>query len=264
VTANDAPARSRIGHEFFEMNRLGPLRDEMARARHGAVRTWLHRQLRTLFSDFDVNAWLGMYPMTFLRTEEWRSLLGEGAKGRLLDVGAGSGDLTRALAPLFDSVVCTETSRGMTKKLRKMGFETHAIDLATDELPTSGEFDAVTILHVLDRCDAPLTLLSRAISRVKVGGLVVVAIPLPYGPCVYRGARTDLPREFLMPTGLLDEDACARIERVLADHGATVRRVERVPYLCPGDTDVPHYMLDSFVFVAQRAAAPIGARKTFA
>lgn len=256
MTEAKAPIHGHIGHEFYEKRRLAPLLDEMERSRHGAVRTWLHRQLRTLFSDFDVNAWLGMYPMTFLRTEEWRSLLGEGAQGRLLDVGAGSGDLTRALAPLFDSVVCTETSRGMTKKLRNMGFETHAIDLATDELSASGEFDAVTLLHVLDRCDAPLTLLSRAISRVKEGGLVVVAIPLPYGPCVYRGARTDLPREFLMPTGLLDEDACERIEALLAERGAVLRRIARVPYLRPGDSGVPHYLLDSYVFVAQRAAAP--------
>ena len=224
----------------------------MATQRHGAVRTWLHRRLRAVWSDFDVNAWLGMYPMTYLSTEEWRRLLPE-AGGVLLDVGAGSGDLTRALSPLFTRVVCTETSRGMAKKLRGLKFETHLVDLSKERLPENAMFDAVAILHVVDRCSRPLTLIERATAHLQPGGLFVLAVTLPYDPIVDIGMRTLEPEERLLDRADDVDEAHARLVMLLGTHfGIDVIRMGRVPYLCPGDSDVTDYCLDSFVFVGRK------------
>src|SRR5690606_13155441 len=141
----------RLDRELYAPSRLEPLLEAMARDRHGVFETWAHRRLRLLFSDFDVNAWLGMYPMTYLTTGEWRGLLPE-IGGKLVDVGAGSGDLTRALAPLYDEVICTETSKGMTRRLRARGLTVHRVDLAESTPEELRDADAVALLHVLDRC----------------------------------------------------------------------------------------------------------------
>jgi SAM-dependent methyltransferase len=238
--------------ELYAPARLDALREEMTAARHGVMRTWLHRRLRLFFSDFDVNAWLGMYPMTYLSTEEWRALL-PWTGGRLLDVGAGSGDLTRALAPLFEEVVCTETSKGMARRLERSGFATHLVDLAEESPEGLGELDVVSLLHVLDRCHAPLALFERALGVLRPGGVVIVAIPLPYSPIVYRGGRSEPPREPLLPSGLSEDDARRELEqRLFAARGLELLTVARVPYLCPGDLEAPHYLLDSTLFVARR------------
>jgi hypothetical protein len=71
-----------------------------------------------MLSDYDANALLDFYAMHLLSTAQWHALLGPHAHGRLLDVGAGSGDVTASLAPLFDAVTTTEASRGMARRLR--------------------------------------------------------------------------------------------------------------------------------------------------
>src|SRR5690349_2600806 len=87
---------------------------ERARStRPGRAKTTLHRVLRTWMSDFDVNGLLDMYPMHMLGTSQWERLLGSRPGLRHLDVGAGSGDITRTLTPLVSETVTTETSRIM-------------------------------------------------------------------------------------------------------------------------------------------------------
>jgi len=239
-----------LEHEFYEPSRLDAILEEARKQSHGLFRTWLQRRLRLFFSDFDVNAWLGMYPMTYLTTEEWKRLLPD-AGGRLLDVGAGSGDLTRSLAPLFSRVVCTETSKGAARRLARAGFETHLVDLAEREEPL-GEFDAVALLHVLDRCDRPLALLDRALAHLARGGLLLVATPLPYDPIVYRGGSARAPVEPLFAEELDEPASRAALARLLEARGLTVERIARVPYVCPGDAETPYYTLDSTLFVATR------------
>src|SRR5687768_13957154 len=119
--------------------------------RHGVLQTYAQRFARLYLSDFDANALTGMYRMQLLPTGAWRRLLGARAHGRLLDVGAGSGDVTSMLAPCFDEVETTEVSRGMVRRLSKRGFRCRARDLS--DSPLDGPpFDALSLLNVLDRC----------------------------------------------------------------------------------------------------------------
>ncbi len=219
-------------------------------ARHGTLMTLAHRALRYFLSDFDINGLLGTYPMHVLSTAQWQTLLPE-CGGRLLDVGAGRGDATAQLARLFDSTMVTETSSKMAARLRKQGYECIEGDVAS--LPTlPGPFDCVSLLNVLDRCDKPLTLLGQARSALRPGGLLLIALVLPYHPFVYdRGAaRAPLQRlplfksEFELATAEL-------VTTALVPLGLEIVTVSRAPYLSGGDAHQPLYELDDLILVCR-------------
>ncbi|AKF07921.1 methyltransferase domain-containing protein [Sandaracinus amylolyticus] len=229
--------------------------DANASRPHGALATALHRALRRVASDYDVDAWLGMHPMHLLGTTSWRALLGaEHVGGALLDVGAGNGDVTATLAPLFDRVVATETSRPMVRRLRAKGFDAHPIDLATERLPdATTRFRAVALLDVLDRCARPRSLLDAALSALEPRGALIIASPLPMRPHVDVGGHTVDPDEPLGVEGDGFEDALVSlVDTLLAPRGLEVERWTRAPYLARGDRDAPLHVLDDVVLVARR------------
>jgi SAM-dependent methyltransferase len=206
--------------------------------------------LRGVLSDFDINGLLNTYPMHVLGTEQWRHLL-PNAGGRLLDVGAGNGDVTRALAPLFDEVTAVETSRHMARRLEKRGYRCHRLDLATTDVP-GAPYDVVSLLNVLDRCDRPLSLLAKLRTALRPEGRLVVALVLPYRPFVYDGALTREPTERLPVTAPGWERAVSEfVTHALLPLGLEVESCSRVPYLSGGDAYRPLYELDDVVLVCR-------------
>jgi SAM-dependent methyltransferase len=220
------------------------------RERHGRLLTWVHRSLRGLLSDFDINGLLGTYPMHVLGPAQWEHLLPD-ASGRLLDVGAGNGDVTRTLAPLFDDVTVVETSRYMARRLRRQGYRCHSVDLGTATVP-EGPYDVISLLNVLDRCDRPLSLLGNLRAALKPGGRLVVALVLPYRPFVYDGATSRPPTERIeLPQGSWEQAASELADRVLGPLGLEVEHITRAPYLSGGDAYHPLYELDDVVMVCR-------------
>ena len=204
-----------------------------------------------MVSLYDANGMLGAFSMRVLSTEQWTVLLGDRARGRLLDVGAGDGEVTAQAAPLFDEIVATETSRPMARRMRKRGFDCHEVDLVAETLPEeAGPFDVVSVLNVLDRTARPLTLLERLPSLLVPGGALVAAVPVPVRPTVFVGPVQVDPEE-LLPGGEREfEPAVADLVRfVLEPLGFHVDRLARVPYLCRGDPRRPVEVLDDAVFV---------------
>lgn len=251
--AADLPKLHAAGGNFTQLS----LDAETARyigaaegARHGLLMTWLHRMLRGFLSDFDINGYLGTYPMHVLSTEQWKAVLPE-TGGRLLDVGAGRGDATSKLAALFDETVVTETSKAMARRLRKQGYECLEGDIsARDDL--DGTFDAVSLLNVLDRCDAPLSLLAVARRALREGGLLIIALVLPYAPFVYDGGAARRPRERLPVTSHEWELAAAEfVTTSLLPLGLDVVTLSRAPYLSGGDSHQPLYELDDLIAVCR-------------
>lgn len=226
-----------------------------ARARHGRFTSLLQHFLRPFFSDFDVNGLLGIYPMHVLSTEQWLELFGERPGGHLLDIGAGRGDVTSALGACFDRVTATETSRMMVKRLARRGYEVISGDVATG---LGGRtFDAVSLLNVLDRCDRPLSLLGEARSSLREGGLLIVALVLPYRPFVYEGPVSRPPKERLPVASTAFETAAAEFwSLALAALGLEPVALTRAPYLSGGDRVSPLYELDDLVLVARALGAP--------
>lgn len=224
----------------------------LAARRHGAFKTLLQRALRLYVSDFDANALLDMYAMNLLCTSHWRRLLGEDAKGRLLDVGAGSGDVTGELAPLFDEVHVVEVSRGMARRLKRRGYAVHVTDIARNGPPADG-FDVVSCLNVLDRCERPHSLLQAALRAVRPGGLLVIALALPYRPFYYDGGSSPEPKQRLSCDGdTFEEQVTALVDSEIAPLGVTLERWARAPYLSAGDKDRPLYELDDVILLCRR------------
>jgi SAM-dependent methyltransferase len=226
------------------------------RARHGAVVTWLHHRLRSLLSDFDINGYLGTYPLFVLSTAQWRALgINPSGAGHLLDVGAGRGDVTAELGRLFSQVTAAETSRGMARRLRRQGYRVLEQDLGQDDFDE--QFDAISLLNLLDRCDRPLSLLARARQLLRPGGQLIIALVLPYRPFVYRGQRSAAPSERLPITKKTFEGAAGDfISLALLPLGLRVQTISRAPYLSGGDSAHALYELDDLIVVAEAVGPP--------
>jgi SAM-dependent methyltransferase len=255
TTSADVKKLGSFGARFVELPVDAEWLNEvaaLAQCRHGALRTYAQRLARFYLSDFDANALTGMYRMQLLPTGAWRRLLQGRSSGRLLDVGAGSGDVTTQLAPCFDEVEVTEVSRGMAKRLRKRGFRCHESDLTAGPL-AAPTFDAVSLLNVLDRCQKPKTLLGNCLAALGSGGTFIVALALPYSPFYFAGPSTPDPEERLDcdpgPGGAWEDAARRLIERDLLPLGLTLERFARAPYLSAGDSRRELYELDDVVLV---------------
>lgn len=217
----------------FEPLPPDPYLDQFERAgpAHGALRESLRRVLRRVVSDFDADGLLSTHRMALLGERSWEALVGDQRGGRLLDVGAGSGDVTVHARALFREIVTTETSAPMVRRLRRRGFVAHRVDLACDPLPDTQPFHVVSLLNVLDRCDRPRSLLRAARERLVPGGALLLSVPLPARPHVDVGSHTVDPDEPLGGEGETWEEALADLVATLQ---LTPTRVARAPYLSRG------------------------------
>jgi SAM-dependent methyltransferase len=192
--------------------------------------------------------------MHLLSTAQWQKLLGAEPIARLLDVGAGCGDITETLAPLCGHVEATETSVHMVRRLRGRGIACRHMDVTAREEPL-GTFDLITCLNVLDRCALPRTLLERMQAALAPGGRLVVAMALPYNPFYFAGARTPDPEQRLACDAPGWEQAAQQlVDSVMAPLGLTVEAIARAPYLSCGDAVSPLYVLDDVVVVLRKPA----------
>lgn len=226
--------------------------------RASALQYRLAQLLGVVLSDFDVNGLLGLYPMLLLTTLHWKKLLGSQPRSTLLDVGAGNGDVTDRLAPLFSNVHTTEHSRMMVRRLRRKGYTCVRVPLA-DPLPSDAVAlpavcEVVTCLNVLDRTSHPRRVLSAAAQRVAAGGLLVVAVPLPLGPFYYDGARTLDPIQRFSLSGSDWLSQTPQLVRWLSEQleHFELAALTRCPYLSGGDPQRPLYVLDDAVVVFRR------------
>jgi SAM-dependent methyltransferase len=226
---------------------------------HGALATAAQRILRRFTSDFEANALLGMYSLHLGGTETYRALLGSDRtkRGRLLDIGAGTGEVTEKLVPLFSEVRATETSPAMARRVRSRGVPCEVADLALENVALEqralGTFDAVALLNVLDRTSRPQTLLDRALDHLLPGGTLIVASPLPARPHVDVGGASADPDEVMGGAGDTFEEALVDLVRVLlVPRDLSILRWTRLPYRSQGDRDAPSYEHDDVLMACTR------------
>jgi len=177
---------------------------------------------------------------------------------RLLDVGAGDGEVTSRLASLVDSVSATEVSYFMARRLRGRGYKvSEGPHITRDQFPEDGAFDLVTLMNLLDRCDHPMEMLRDAARLARRGtGRIIIALVLPYSEFVEEGSKRRATRGPLPMSGArcgdgatLEQSLTAFVTRVVLPLGLEVERVARVPYLCRGDVRQPFYVLSDAILV---------------
>lgn len=231
------------------------LRRALARP-HGRLQTWLFELLRRGFSDYDAYGLLGMYPMHLLSTEQFAALLSVQPHGlrRLLDVGAGSGEITARAAPLAEQVSASEASAVMRRRLRARGFALLETDPGRETMLAAERFDAVLCLNVLDRTSHPRSLLANLRAALAPTGVLLLSVPLPLRPHVQRAGRTSDPEEALPAAAASFEAGLVSIVRELLEPaGFALERVSRAPYLCRGDARARIHVLDAALFVCSVA-----------
>ena len=226
---------------------------DAAHAKPNPLSKILLRNLAMLFVNlYDANGLTNSFQDRLLSTAQWQRLLGEGG-ARLLDVGAGDGEVTRQIAPLFSDIVTTEVSKPMVRRLRSKGYRSHHCDIAFTDIDDPGGFDVVALQNVIDRTTHPLRLIESAFNLLGEDGRVVIATPVPLQPEVYAGSRRLMPDELLpVDTPDFESAVTALYEQVLAPRGYRVTAFTRAPYLCSGSAKAPVEVLDDAIFVLAR------------
>ena len=91
-------------------------------------------------------------------------------------------------------------------------------------------------------------------TRLNAGGLLLLALVLPYEPFVEKGPAQAEPVESLPLTKVEGwEDGVKTVwESTLKPLGFELVSVSRLPYLCEGDLNQDYYSLDDAVFVLRK------------
>jgi SAM-dependent methyltransferase len=216
---------------------------------HSIVKTFLG----WFMTQTSINGWLQRGSMFVVSLQQFLKLLGadEGWRGRtLLDLGAGDGEVTAHLSPLFARTYVTEVSHTMRTLLQNRGYELLEIDTWHHDR----KFDVISCLNLIDRCDTPNQLLTQIRTTLEPDGVVLLAVVLPFSAYVESGSRDHKPTEVLPIVGsCFEEQVKSVVEDVLIPAGFEVVSWTRVPYLCEGDLQQSYYWLDDVVFVLKAA-----------
>jgi len=98
--------------------------------------------------------------------------------GRILDVGCGTGSVSRIVAGLSGStVVGVEPDASRAAVAASRGLEVHSGFLHEELLPKLGKFDAIMFADVLEHLDQPAALLNLALGALAPGGVVLISVP---------------------------------------------------------------------------------------
>lgn len=227
------------------------------------------RAQRNGMSRTDATAMYFGHDMVVATSEQIRHLLthaGISSLGTptLLDIGAGRGEVTAALAKGLgvpaSSVVAMEASAPLRKGLKAAG---HRAIRRFNEIGEE-RFGAVALLNVLDRCDDPASLLAAATRRLLPGGLLLVATVLPFCDRVYEGVRgrvnahrpptnpLKLPHSYRCnesPPRSFEKHVARFVMTAFPSLPLRMLSWTRLPYLCMGDFVQTHYSLDNALFV---------------
>ncbi|XP_065194520.1 protein-L-histidine N-pros-methyltransferase-like [Sycon ciliatum] len=230
----------------------------------------LYSILLTLLSPFmsrtSINGLLGRGSMYILSTNQASRLFHQAGMpstqqkfGSLLDVGAGDGEVTKHLAPLFHHVYATEQSPTMRWRLKRANFTVLEEDEWGDRM-----FDVVSCLNLLDRCSEPQTLLRRVRQSILPGGFLLVGMVFPLSQCVEKGPKmADATERLPACTSTHWEE---NVEKIVAEFfepaGFQLRTLSRAPYLSKGDLSVSYYKLDEALFLFQTTSEENDASRT--
>ncbi|XP_024600028.1 methyltransferase-like protein 9 isoform X1 [Neophocaena asiaeorientalis asiaeorientalis] len=214
-----------------------------------------HSFVSSVFSLFmsrtSINGLLGRGSMFVFSPDQFQRLLKinpDWKTHRLLDLGAGDGEVTKTMSPDFEEIYATELSETMIWQLQKKKYRV----LGINEWQNTGfQYDVISCLNLLDRCDQPLTLLKDIRSVLEpTRGRVILALVLPFHPYVENvGGKWDKPSEILEIKGQNWEEQVNSLPEVFRKAGFVIEAFTRLPYLCEGDMYNDYYVLDDAVFV---------------
>ncbi|KAN0028749.1 hypothetical protein ACTFIV_010602 [Dictyostelium citrinum] len=169
----------------------------------------------------------------------------------LLDIGAGCGSTTLYMKPLFKNVTATEASKGMIYSLNKKGIDSvFCLDLETCDQLKDKQFDIVSCLNVLDRCEKPISLLNTIKNFLKPNGKIILAVVFPFNPYVEFGGIDNSPLETInLDQETLSEYVDSFNKQVFIPNNFEIVSFTVGPYISEGDALYQNYVLTDVIFV---------------
>ncbi len=124
--------------------------------------------------DFDYDRF---EPSVHRQVDDYLNFIARHTQGKsLLDVGTGSGLLPHVALQRGYEVEGTDLSKHVSENVpAKGGFTVHHGTL--DEIRFARKYDIITLLHVLEHTDNPLSTIERCKDLLKSGGYLVVVVP---------------------------------------------------------------------------------------
>ena len=169
---------------------------------------------------------------------------GNDSESKVIDLGAGDGNVTVKFRDYFQHIYATETSTPMQKLLKIKNITVLPIEKWSSE----NEYDFVSCLNLLDRCDNPIDIIEEIKKSLKPNGIVLVALVLPFKPFVEaRNSRE--PKQKLGLTGSNLVEQAQSFVNLMTEFGFKLKAWTRLPYLCEGDFIQSVYYLDDAVFL---------------
>lgn len=117
-----------------------------------------------------------LYPGCRIRLDFSVMWLGPGGRGRLLDVGAGSGALVERMGALGWKAEGLDFDARSVEAARSRGLTMHLGGLPQMRFPDES-FDAVTMSHLIEHVHDPVRWLAEAKRILKPGGRLALATP---------------------------------------------------------------------------------------
>jgi SAM-dependent methyltransferase len=123
-----------------------------------------------------------------VRYQNWiLDSFGPGLSGRVIEVGAGNGNLTRFLARRCESLVALEPNQGLCDQLHALALpDVRVVNASLDDFPPGEErFDSALMVNVLEHIEEDLKALEKVRELLRPGGrlnLLVPAHPSLYSP----------------------------------------------------------------------------------
>jgi SAM-dependent methyltransferase len=108
----------------------------------------------------------------------WKSQIAPFVRGSVLEVGAGIGANTAALADLrFDHWVCLEPDPQLVERIRRPDGRYEVLTGVTADLPARPMFDAILYIDVLEHIEHDAAELARSASLLTPAGSLIVLSP---------------------------------------------------------------------------------------
>lgn len=159
--------------------------------------------------DLDLLRRAGGYQRWILAT------FGDAVRGDVLEVGAGTGNFTRWIAPEASSVIAVEPDASNVGAIRRLGLE-HVEILQRPLESLAGDarrFDTVTMINVLEHIADDAGAVGVAAALLKPGGSLCMLAP------AHPALMSRLDRNY----GHVRRYRAAEMRRLLAQAGLTVR-----------------------------------------
>ena len=218
------------------------------------IQSW-YNLAKTVLSWFsythtDMNGILQRGSMFVLSTRQFQMLLEQSQvelkDSTMIDLGAGDGQVTQKLAPFFQQIFATETSKPMQKLLKSQNIDVLPIDTWMNQT-----YDFIACLNLLDRCDKPLDLINDMKKSLNHKGLLLVALVLPFKPFVEAKENFEPTQRLNITSDQTVGQQVLSVVNIFQEFDFELVKWTRVPYLCEGDTVHSVYYLDDILFLFQ-------------